>query len=332
MAVAQERTSPSVDTSLVPYASTKDSVRLPDGRMIHLVCMGKGSPTVILTTGANGWSIAWRGVQPAVAAQARVCAWDRAGFGLSSAVLKPQTVDQTAADLQAALAAGHIDGPYVLVGASMGGWESLLLKDRMSSMVVGMVLVDPSFPDQTERQNRVYSPALKAWDDSHPPPFVPILRKCVTALRAGTVPAGDPDGCLGGARPPAYPPALIAALDKVQADRTPQMRAATLEGMLAGPELNAINSKVTIKPGRDYGNMPLIVLTASQIGGVPGIPAQLQMQGAWREGHRDLAALSHRGEDRIVPDSPHDIAAAKPQAVIDAIDEIVDLARKPPAH
>jgi pimeloyl-ACP methyl ester carboxylesterase len=333
-ALAQENAAPAVDPSLTPYASTKDSAQLPDGRAIHLVCMGQGSPTVILTTGANSWSIAWNRIQPAAAAKTRVCAWDRAGFGLSTGVLKPQTVDQTTADLQAALAAGRIDGPYVLVGASMGGWESLLLKDRMVSKVVGMVLVDPSFPDQNARQERVYSPALKAWDDGHPPPFIPAWRKCAAALRAGTVRPGgpDPDRCLSGPRPPTYPPELNAALDRVQAERTPEIRAATLEGMLAGPELNAINSKVTIKPNRNYGNMPLIVLTASQIGGVPGIPAALQpdaalMQAEWRKGHRELVALSTRGEDRIIEGAPHDIASARPQVVIDAIDQVVDAAR-----
>jgi pimeloyl-ACP methyl ester carboxylesterase len=165
-------------------------------------------------------------VQPAIAAKTRVCAWDRAGFGLSTGVPKPQTVDQTTTDLQAVLAAGRINGPYVVVGASMGGWESLLLKDRMPSKVVGMVLVDPSFPEQNQRQDRVYSPALKAWDDSHMPPFLSVWRKCAAALRAGTLRPGapDPDRCLSGPKPPpTYPPELAAALDKARAERTPEM-------------------------------------------------------------------------------------------------------------
>ena len=327
IALAQEETPPAVDQSLAPYASTKDSARLPDGRSIHLVCMGQGSPTVILTTGANGWSIAWHGVQPAVAAKTRVCAWDRAGFGLSTGVTKPQTVDQSTSDLQAALKAGRIAGPYMLVGASYGGWESLLLADREPAKVVGMVLVDPSFPDQNARQDRVYSPALKAWDDGHPPPFVPVWRKCAAALRAGAIRPGgpDPDRCLSGPRPPTYPPELNVALDEAQAERAPEIRAATLEGMLAGAELNAFNSKVTIKPNRNYGNMPLIVLSSGQQ--VGQVADAALMHAEWLKGHREIAALSTRGEDRIVEDAPHDIPSAKPQVVIDAIDEVVDAVR-----
>jgi hypothetical protein len=44
--------------------------------------------------------------------------------------------------------------------------------------------------------------------------------------------------------------------------------------------------------------------------------------------HDALAALSTRGVNRIVPDSVHPIHLAKPQLVIDAIDEVVDEARR----
>ena len=113
-AVALTLAAAAVDPTLLPYASTRDSVRLPDGRTFQFVCMGQGSPVVILTTGANGWSVGWHVVQPAVAARTRVCAWDREGFGLSSGTPKPQTVDQSTTDLQAALKAGRIAGPYVV--------------------------------------------------------------------------------------------------------------------------------------------------------------------------------------------------------------------------
>jgi pimeloyl-ACP methyl ester carboxylesterase len=332
-AVAQPAAPLAVDPSLLPYAGAKDSVRLPDGRMLHLVCMGQGSPLVILTTGANGWSIGWNRIQPAVAANTRVCAWDRAGYGLSTGVPRPQTVDQSTTDLQAALKAGHIAGPYVVVGLSLGGDESLLLKDREPSSVVGMVLIDPSFPDQVAYEQAAMSPALKAWGDAHPPPFLPIAEKCDAALRTGTLRPGapDPGGCLHIQWPPDYPPELRTALDKQLAEAAPAAIASSMEGMTDGARLNALNSKITIKPGRNYGNMPIIVLTA-EMGGPPGIPAELWSQAklvlaADRHGHQEVAALSSRGVERLVPDTPHDIASAKPQVVIDAIDEVVDEAR-----
>ncbi len=332
-AAAQVRTPPQVDPALAAYASSKDSVRLPDGRTIHLVCMGRGSPLVILTTGANGWGVGWNVVQPAVATKTRVCAWDRAGFGLSTATRKPQTIDETTSDLQAALKAGRMAGPYVVVGASLGGFESLLMADREPSKVVGMVLVDPSFPDQNDRQRRA-GPALIAWDEVHPPPFLPLLQRCAAALHGGTLRHGDPDpdGCLHPPQPPNYPPELRAALEKWEAETAPELIGTTLETMMSGSRLGDLDSKIALKPDRNYGKMPLIVLTAGDAHGPPGIPDELKaqvpvMRAEWRRAHEEIAALSTRGADRVVPGSEHDIAHDKPQAVIDAINEVVDEAR-----
>ena len=141
---AQEQAAPvEPDMTLLPYASAEDAVRLPDGRVINMVCAGSGSPTVILTAGAGNWSTTWNKVQPAIAERTRVCTWDRAGYGLSGPSPHVQTIDNTTADLEAALVAGEITGRYVVVGHSLGGLESLLFKDRQPANVVGMVLVDP---------------------------------------------------------------------------------------------------------------------------------------------------------------------------------------------
>ena len=156
-AAAQQQAAASVaaDKTLVPYASTKDSVRLPDGRTIHMVCMGHGSPLVILTPGGNDWALVWNKVQPAVAQKTRVCSWERPGAGLSTPPPNPQTVAETTTDLQAALDAAHLAGPYVVVGHSRGAGESLLLKDREPSRVIGMVLVDPAVPGWHAIRDRV---------------------------------------------------------------------------------------------------------------------------------------------------------------------------------
>ena len=131
------------------YANPADVVKLSDGRTIHLVCMGTGGPTVILNGGAGNWSADWSRIQPAVADKARVCAWDRAGWGLSGPSPLPQTAWHTMDDLRAALAARGITGPYVLVGASLGGPDSLLFADRWRNEVAGMVFVDSSIPGQS---------------------------------------------------------------------------------------------------------------------------------------------------------------------------------------
>ena len=70
------------DQRLLPYVTPGQLVDI-GGRRINLHCTGAGSPTVILMAGSASWSPIWYKVQPEIAQKARVCAFDRAGFGFS---------------------------------------------------------------------------------------------------------------------------------------------------------------------------------------------------------------------------------------------------------
>ena len=92
-----------------------------DGRKLHLHCSGKGSPTVLLMAGGSAFSIDWDLVQPRIADTTRVCSYDRAGLGWSDPGPADETVEQTIRDLHELLRTAREQGPYVLVGASIGG-------------------------------------------------------------------------------------------------------------------------------------------------------------------------------------------------------------------
>ena len=206
---------PPADESLAAYADTTHSVTLADGREIHFVCMGAGSPTVILTAGLGDWAASWKEVQPTLASTTRACAWDRPGFGLSDASSVRQTVATTTADLEEALESGP-GGPYVVVGHSLGSYESLLFTDRHRDDVVGMVLVDPSIPDQFALYARV-APLIDEQIKVTMAAGVAEMRKCSADLRDGTVAPGKPDpaGCLRPI-PSAYPAALREAIARLR--------------------------------------------------------------------------------------------------------------------
>jgi pimeloyl-ACP methyl ester carboxylesterase len=91
------------------------------GRKLHLYCTGKGSPTVILMAGGGAFSLDWALVQPKLADRVRVCSYDRAGLGWSGPGPEENIVDKNVSDLHALLQASGEHGPYVLVGASIGG-------------------------------------------------------------------------------------------------------------------------------------------------------------------------------------------------------------------
>jgi pimeloyl-ACP methyl ester carboxylesterase len=303
-------------------------VEVAPGRRLHIACQGEGTPTVILTAGLGQWSIAWSPVQADIARTTRVCAWDRAGFGFSDASAERQTLEATSADLLRLLDAARIEGPYVLVGHSAGGFESMIVADRHPDRVAGMVLVDSTVPDQG-RIRRAAAPAVEEFYAGMETEGAAALRRCIAALRTGalTVATPDPDHCFD--YPPDWPAALKDALRRLDAD--PARLATTLS--LLDYYWSGEAWPVMIDPRRHYRDLPLIVLTAGERSAVEGMPAEAVAQFpsltiAWNRSHDALAALSTRGENRIVAGAGHTIHRRRPDAVIAAVREVVEAARQ----
>lgn len=114
------------------------------GYGLYLHCTGQGSPAVLLEAGYGDDSTVWNYVQPQLAAQTRVCAYDRAGLGLSDA--RPAMVNVTGLtvtqETHALLQTAHIPGPYVIAGHSWGGGFAQLYAYTYPDEVAGIVEVD----------------------------------------------------------------------------------------------------------------------------------------------------------------------------------------------
>jgi pimeloyl-ACP methyl ester carboxylesterase len=121
------------------------------GFKMHIYCMGEGSPTVVLETLAGGTSSYWGWVQPEVAQTTRVCVYDRAGRGWSEPDADPITLERTVRNLHTLLTNARIDGPYVLVGHSIGGIYVRQFAADYPDEVLGIALVDSAHPEQFER-------------------------------------------------------------------------------------------------------------------------------------------------------------------------------------
>jgi len=313
---------PSPDMSLTVYAMPQRLVELRDGRKIHLFCLGKGSPTVILTAGRGDWAAVWGKVQAPIALKTRVCAWDRAGFGFSDPSSAPQDVSHTTTDLAEAFKRAKIDGPYVLVGHSMGGYESLLFADRHPRQVLGMVLIDPALPDQ-DRRARLVAPKYAAFMSEDTDWSAAFLKKCAAELRSGVLRIGsaDPDKCFDYS--PSFPPELTAAL--IRLDNNP----ARLMTQASSFEQFAHSTQIVVNPERNYGSIPIRVLSASDP--LPDTPADaLAARPPYlaekMRAHAAMAALSTDGIDKIVATS-HEIQNLKPEVVISTVGEVIDKAR-----
>jgi len=98
--------------------------------------------------GEGAW--VWSRVQPAVAAFARACAYDRADVpaGFSDPTSDTvRTAGDAAADLHALLRAAGVPGPYVLVAHAYGGTVARVYAGRYPGEVAGLVLVDATPPE-----------------------------------------------------------------------------------------------------------------------------------------------------------------------------------------
>ena len=93
-------------------------------------------------------------------------------------------------------------------------------------------------------------------------------------------------------------------------------------------------TQVQARGVRSFGNRPLIVLTAM----APFKPEQLQGLGLkpeqgvrfkeeWKALHSEQAAFSTRGRQKLVPDATHFIQVDRPEVVIAAVREVVDMVR-----
>ena len=314
--LAQSAPAMAEDQRLLPYVKPGQLVDI-GGRRINLHCAGAGSPTVILMAGFSSWSPIWYKVQPAIAEKARVCAFDRAAYGFSDPPPKPQIMSDVVDDLHAALSAGTIPGPYVLVGHSLGGIEARLYTQRWPKEVAGIVLVDTS-------------PAGEGLIDEEQPGFdemaeretlVSDLLRCASLVGRGHLDPSKPEykECSPAAALPSDTPAAFRNVFPQFFTTDYFIDRASLFSSIYVHRYDSVDHL-------SLGAMPLVVLSTehSYDAGTPvGDWFSRSYAKVWIAMHEALAHLSSRGVHRIIEKTGHEIQLDQPQAVIDAVDEVL---------
>ena len=152
-----------------PDSSLGRSVLLSNGHSMFLECSGdaRPGPTVILATGRGlGSYEAWSLVQARITPFARVCSFDPLGYGKSDHVPGGHPVDEVAANMHDLFIAGHLNGPYILVGASLGGVLIRRYEQLYPSEVAGFVFVDSAHEEMEWRDAKVSQSFDPSWNDS----------------------------------------------------------------------------------------------------------------------------------------------------------------------
>jgi pimeloyl-ACP methyl ester carboxylesterase len=267
------------------------------GYRLHINCVGTGSPTVVIDSGAGDWSATWSSwVQPGVAGTTRVCTYDRAGLGWSDPGPRPRTAERFADELHTLLQRAGIPGPYVLVGHSLGGLTVRLFAHAYPAEVAGVVLIDAMSPRPGTHAAPATPPQTHASD-----------------LSLFTLPAR-----IGVLRFLAGPLDLKSGLSPEMADAyvayavTPrQIQTYVLDENAGMGTSLAQASAVT-----SLGDLPLIVVSRG-----------LDPDPDWQRMQADLVHLSSRSEQRFADRSGHNVQLDQPEAAVGAIAAMVERVR-----
>lgn len=292
------------DASLSPtisdlsYTKPARLVDVGSGRMMNIRCQGTGSPTVILDAGLGDDTISWAMVQPGIALTTQVCSYDRAGLGFSDGNQIPSTAKNNAQDLHSLLGAANIGPPYVLVAHSAAGMYIRVFADHYPSEVAGMVSVEGSHEDQSRKGWAIGAPGQKEkWDA-----FLTETGECVGKAQVGLA-KGTPDfeKCVGQPDP-MFSQEINDVRARVAA--TPHWQSAVNSERRALFYASAEETRTTRK---SYGAIPIIVLTHSPY---PKRDDETQEERdrrtlLWEFLHLEIAAMSTRGINIIVPNSGH---------------------------
>jgi pimeloyl-ACP methyl ester carboxylesterase len=303
------------------YAHAQRLVEVEPGRRLNLYCTGSGAPAVILEAGLGDDTSTWGLVQPAIAKRTTTCSYDRAGIGFSDPATRAGSASNIVDDLRRLLTKAGVKGPYVLVGHSYGGLTATLYASRYPKEVAALVGVDPA----NERQVDAFREAFPNYETDLLAPTLARKQDCVRKAEQGF--GADPAASTGCVDKP--DPRMSDALNAVHAriHRGPAYQRAavsefeSMRGGLSGAQLAAEIGA--------FGSMPLIVLTrpkdTAPLGPNETEHSRAVLWNNWTTMHAALAARSTRGENRDVPATGHYIQLDQPQAVIDAIETVLDM-------
>ena len=268
---------------------------MPSGRVdvggysLFYACRGQGSPTVILEAGGGGNSTSWTKVVSGIEDTTRVCAYDRANLGRSGQSSGPRTFEDAARDLAALLAARDLDGPYILVGHSLGGELVRVFADEHPDQLAGIVLVDAAHPDMGSRLMAGLPTASAGEPEAVA--FWRLLFTWISDSSGSSYP--NPEGW------------------DTQAGHA-QVRATDPLGDLPLVVISQSPDKPLFLSG-----IPTALADTNA-----------RLQQVWQEMQEELVGLSSSGYQVIATQAGHDIPNEEPELIVEAIRELVQEARR----
>lgn len=285
------------------------------GYRLHLNCTGKGSPTVLLEGGAGDFSLDWSLVQPKVAANTRVCSYDRAGYGWSDAGPLPRTMRQIVRELHTALKKARVKGPYVFVGQSYGGLLARVFASQYPKEIAGVVLVDSTHEDTEIMMNNKVT-LLRELSRNRELPAVKTKMPPSTAPRTTAEKQNKSSSPVTIGAPYNQLPPEVQQMRRWLMAQPKYDEARESEFDFLGEELGVMHEE-RAKNKIPLSDLPLIVLARGK-----------NQREANKKLQADLVRLSRNSKQVIAENSGHHIHIDDPELVAKAILEVVNAIRQ----
>ncbi len=274
-----------------------------NGKKIHFLCTGQNGPSVIIDAGLGADLNWWHLVQKEVCKFARICSFDRPGYGWSDAGKGFRTSKQIVSELHALLhAIETLQPPYILVGHSFGGANMRLYANTYPDEVMGLILVDACHEDQIFEDDSSGHGILALVKDylfnsafSH---HVGLSRLLMTE----------------NLRPyfSSLMPQELRDVIVVKASSVKALKARDNEMLFLKKSLDQLKESKNA-----LSNKPLIIITAEETNKDP----------SWQAYQKKLVSLSNLGKQIIAKKGSHMVNVDKPEIIVSAIRELIDVCK-----
>ena len=260
----------------------------------------------------------WALVQPAIAAKARVCSYDRAGFAWSDKGPAPRGVGVSVAELHQVLRRAGVPGPYVLAGISLGGSIARVFAHEYPDEVAGVVLIDASLEDGTApvAEDVLASLDTRPATESNPSDRLPPDARAASAWARNLASQEKPPPFLldGGRQTPTAGTTWSIPIWLEVSDLRELQQAAV--STMAG-------AKVPL------GDKPLFVVSAGRLSVPPGASGASYRNELRKhiENQAYAAGLSRNSQFVVARESFHGVIFYEPQLVTSAILQVLASAR-----
>jgi pimeloyl-ACP methyl ester carboxylesterase len=292
------------------------------GYRLHLWCTGvpqPGAPTIVLSIGGGGFAVDWSLVQRPLSDSARVCSYDRPGYGWSDAGPYPRTFRQEAFEIRTALDRAGERPPYLLVGQSLGAFVVRRIAENYRKDVHGVVLVAPTNENgKLGYRGKWVIPRTLATDRPIPPV------RSFTESPPIPLPGAERDSCRAraerGARIWRPFDQLGAQAQRYRVWALQHPACVAFQDDYFAEEMAAFYSAWAANP-HPLGDIPLVVVMGMQRGAPPPGLSEADLRS---DSLRiDLSKLSSRG--RLVTDSlsGHHVQLDNPAVVVKVVREVM---------